>query len=434
MEWTKTGKKLRDYDNQFFTKLDLLNFKNFNLYPIYRSRLAYQIFNSSNNIIYNDKVQLLDDEDFDMRSLNPSIISNLKDFISENTILRIANPQIDTKNIDNKSCSNLVNNIKINNLKYKSIYVNPDKKYTKLNLGQDYHYFNFSIKRRFIFCLNLIKDIPHIISFMLRSFKISKSFNISFKSTIGGFVKFYNSYGKFKAIYKDFRKFDICFMFASYGNEGEIMALKEIGIKVSEYQHGVLYSEHFGYNYDAIVKPYKEKFPIPHKLFTYDKWTKSNLLRNNFYHDNDIKVVGNFKLLTKQKKISVDPKSLCLCIFSQKDYFNIINKSSDLFSKLLLNLDIKSDSVSSIKIRLHPREKEIPKMITKKFPFAKVTHEPFGDLINEADLIITCSPSVFYEAVSIKKSVIFQQFKVSLNGTKLLKNKTQNGTFIYLSK
>ena len=279
MEWTKTGKRLRDYDNQFSTKLNLLNFKNFNLYPIYRSRLAYQIFNNSNNIIYNDKIQFLEDKDFETKLLNPSITSNLRGFSSENTILRIANPQIDTKNIDNKSCSNLVNNIKNNNLKYKSVFINSDKKFPKFNLCEDYHYFNLSNKARFIFYLNLLRDIPHIISFIARSFKISKSFKISYKSTLGGFIRFYNSYGKFKAIYKDFTNFDICFLFASYGNEGEIMALKEMGIKVSEYQHGILYSEHFGYNYDAIIKSFKKKFPIPHRIFTYDKWTKYNLLK-----------------------------------------------------------------------------------------------------------------------------------------------------------
>ena len=429
MEWTAVGRKLKEIDKQIEKDITIFNFKRFNLYSIYRTRVAYSLFNKEPNIILNEKMQSVSASDIELNLLTVNQ-NSFKNIPALKSVCRIAAPQIDS-NIENTYSSNLINIFKREGINFKKIYVNKNSKIKSNELEEHYVYLDSKKLSPFKLVFLFLKDLLSIVFHLSFSLRISRKLNISIKSVVGAFTKFYISYLKYKIIYSKLERNNVCFLFASYGNEGEIMAIKENGLKVSEYQHGILYSNHFGYNFDKCLIDIKDKLLIPSKMYLYDEWTKKSLLSNSFYDKNQLSVVGNYKLNKKtlvQEPLSNDLK---LCIFSQIGYFDNANLSSKRLNSLLLNLGYQLDSIKSINIKLHPREKKIPNNLKNTIKNINISEESYTDLIHNSDIILTCSPSIFYESIALNKNVLYEDFQVSLNGTNMLINDTDCGSFAY---
>lgn len=87
-----------------------------------------------------------------------------------------------------------------------------------------------------------------------------------------------------------FHKPKAFFMSCYYTNMGRIKAIKEIGIKVVEIQHGVINRSHFAYN---IHKSLDQEF-FPNYLFTFGLREKDVFVNSNFFIDpNNVIPVGH---------------------------------------------------------------------------------------------------------------------------------------------
>jgi hypothetical protein len=107
---------------------------------------------------------------------------------------------------------------------------------------------------------------------------------------LAGFAAEYTLYYLF---YRLSRPEKAIFLFASYGREAEIAALKKLNIEIIEYQHGHIYKEHYGYDYHPLLKPAKNQMLLPDKFYVYGQYWKDILLELGFFEEDEIVVAGH---------------------------------------------------------------------------------------------------------------------------------------------
>jgi hypothetical protein len=193
---------------------------------------------------------------------------------------------------------------------------------------------------------------------------------------------------------------------ASYGGLTAclIKTAKENGIKVGEFQHGLINIQHVAYNFSNEICNYADfKDYLPDYLLTY-----SNKLINGIQNPSKIIAVGNPHLITMIEKykptgLSSSNNRLTILIVSQ-------GTLSRVFVDLAYRLANKFDKYKDYKIifRLHPGEvpfKERYSILLDKHNIEISKEGDIFKLISDADIIVACFSTTIFEALSFGKPV-----------------------------
>lgn len=81
------------------------------------------------------------------------------------------------------------------------------------------------------------------------------------------------------------------YLVSAYSYPEICMRMKELGIMVTELQHGLIGAKHSGYNY----RIHDERLPAPDAMFVYDEFWKNELLEAGFYRKDNIRITGRLK-------------------------------------------------------------------------------------------------------------------------------------------
>jgi len=201
---------------------------------------------------------------------------------------------------------------------------------------------------------------------------------------------------------------------ASYGgmNAVIIKAAKQMGIKVGEFQHGVITKLHPAYNYGAAVfnnEGYKEY--LPDYLLTYgDFWneqvtipSKKVTIGNPHFWFNYNSFKTNAAVKTKGEKTKK------ILIVSQGTVTDI---NVDLAKKLsgMLNSNYK------IVFRLHPGEVAFKERYQELLDYKSIEVNSSGDiyeLIHSSDYVVSVYSTTIFEAASFGKPVYIYRHPLS---------------------
>ncbi|MDD7262945.1 MAG: hypothetical protein SPI90_10910 [Fusobacterium mortiferum] len=207
---------------------------------------------------------------------------------------------------------------------------------------------------------------------------------------------------KFEKIFfrRFFKKKNIkkIYLTCSYGKEGIIAAARELGIKVIEFQHGIISKYHFGYNYPLdIYIPY-----LPDEIYIFSEYWKSKGIPKQCI----TKIYGYPYIWEeiKNNQKNIINKGQVLFI-SQGSIGKKLSKKVVEFAKI--NKDMK------IIFRLHPGEVEIwkekykilfenYKKLNIEISFPK---ESLYSLLCSSEYVIGVYSTVIYEALNLKKKV-----------------------------
>ena len=180
---------------------------------------------------------------------------------------------------------------------------------------------------------------------------MSKLDEMPFRTILAILARFASEFSLYYLFYRFSRPEKVLFLFASYGHEAEIAALKKLNIEVLEYQHGHIYKEHYGYNYHSLLKPIKNQMLLPDKFYAYGQYWKDELLELGFFDEDEIVVAGHPNLKdVEDVYIDTDGRTPVL-VCSQPVTGKILIDFIENYSK---NSEF-ADSYFWI-IKLHPRE------------------------------------------------------------------------------
>ncbi len=148
----------------------------------------------------------------------------------------------------------------------------------------------------------------------------------------------------------------IIFITSVQGHLGIIAAAKEMHIPIIEYQHGIIDHNHPAYIYNENLK-HDNKILVPNYLFLFGEYWKKILLKNNFWNNEQLHVVGYLQASNIEKKRFV-PENI-------KNEFSVLYTAQDAFHDEAFNylrdflsyISIKPNNIKLI-IKLHPRDPE----------------------------------------------------------------------------
>ena len=252
---------------------------------------------------------------------------------------------------------------------------------------------------------------------LIDAFLVSRRINIGFSFVLKSCGRYVWSYMKARKTYEQTCGRDIVYLIASYGCEPEIHALKEFGNRVFEYQHGVLYPEHFGYNM-RVGKEFSNKLPIPDIFFVYDEFSKQSALKGRASRIDGVHAIGHFSL---SQALKSDWKYTRDIVFYSQPGFLDRQKNINFLRRLKAELGM--DASERIFVLPHPREDASVKL-PDDFCYIDT-----GLKLNESRQVITCSPSIFYERLLLDLPCIYFTHQVWLGNSDFFKHKFPYGYY-----
>lgn len=124
------------------------------------------------------------------------------------------------------------------------------------------------------------------------SFLLKKIHPIKLKKHLYILTSFLNDFLCFLLFYYFVQPKSILFIIGSYGNEGELAALKLLKVKVIEMQHGHFHSLHWGYGYSKSLRWFKERLLFPDFFLVFGSSQKDILLEMSLLDQCQVIVSG----------------------------------------------------------------------------------------------------------------------------------------------
>ncbi len=199
----------------------------------------------------------------------------------------------------------------------------------------------------------------------------------------------------------------------SYGIENYLIALlKDAGVVVGEFQHGVITEGHAAYNYGKNVfnsKNYKRY--LPDYLLTYgDFWNKKMSIpvkkitigNPHFWYSYD-------KVKNNSRSYGQDKHEKIILIVSQETV-------TDVNIKIAKELSKKINNKYRIIFRLHPGERRFEGKYRELYGFSNVLISKTGDiykLIERSDFIVSIYSTTIFEATALGKRVYVYKHPLS---------------------
>ncbi|MTI59275.1 MAG: hypothetical protein FH762_04655 [Firmicutes bacterium] len=256
-------------------------------------------------------------------------------------------------------------------------------------------------------------EIERIISFLKENIK----FNISEKlygiikrdlSTLSKSLKLYHLY--YKLLFVILKPKIIFLQCASYGNKGYLVKwAKDFGVKIGEFQHGMISKNHIAYNYGNSIfdNRYYKKY-LPDFLFMYGEYWSKNLKTPV----NKI-VIGNPHFYSKIKEYNNKEKNGIekkILIVSQGTVTNELVELTKKLSYLFKDQDIK------IIYRLHPGEIPFRERYVDLEKLDNVIINAYGDiydLIYESSYIVGVYSTTLFETIGFNKPIYIYDHELS---------------------
>jgi hypothetical protein len=198
----------------------------------------------------------------------------------------------------------------------------------------------------------------------------------------------------------------ITFIYLASGGRKKIFAIraaKELGIKVGEFQHGVITLAHPYYNYgECIFKSTEYKKYLPDYLLTWGAFWNNNMI-----HPSKKIIIGNPHFTIKHgeysniKKTKTDEKKVVLVISQGTITDNLVDITKGL-SKILYSKKYE------IIFRLHPGEVPFIDRYKDLYSLSNVKISKNGDiydLLFHCDYIVACYSTVIFEGLGFRKPV-----------------------------
>ncbi len=190
-----------------------------------------------------------------------------------------------------------------------------------------------------------------------------------------------------------------------------LAASGKLKIKSVDLQHGVIDKNHPQYIFGDKLKSIKHFMPLPTYVGVFGELHKKLLLENNFWDDNQIEVLGSFRIEEarkkfKEKKDGKLKNGPTILIPTQWNIFGSISELIEILNKNT-NADFK------IKLKIHPLEymehvelyNDIAVKSKGKVQIADSTQNIYT-LIEEAFIVVGFDSAVLLEAVALGTPVI----------------------------
>jgi hypothetical protein len=185
-----------------------------------------------------------------------------------------------------------------------------------------------------------------------------------------------------------------------YHKEGAICAMKILGIRVVEIQHGLVAGNDLYYVYDAFVAPIRKKALFPDLLLLYGEYWKRLLLRGHEHSQDELVVVGDYNFKKEEAQMLSLEKENVLFIAAQK---NMPEYYVEYTTRLLQMMQTKHPEWK-VQLKLHPIEKQ-PELYTPLLEYKN-----FELVGNESDLLqllavakiqVSIYSTTFYDALGL---------------------------------
>lgn len=189
---------------------------------------------------------------------------------------------------------------------------------------------------------------------------------------------------------------------------GMLAATKNYGIKFIDLQHGLINNYHPQYQYAEELKKYKKHMALPDVIGTFGKMHKDILLRNCFWEENEIAVLGSYRIfLYRNQHIEVTESSGEENIILVPTQWTVFNELKFLLEKLSAFGDRKYRVI----LKLHPLEKEESRVYYKEAgrkysDWLAIEEGDVYNLIKRARVVMGFDSTVLLEAVSLSKPTI----------------------------
>jgi hypothetical protein len=155
--------------------------------------------------------------------------------------------------------------------------------------------------------------------------------DIKYNDIIQLHARFIAGYRIFSALLKPF-SFSGCHVVSAYSNAEICAVLKLKGTHITEVQHGIIGPTHRGYNYHHTIK----NIPTPDVIEVYDNFWKNQLLKADYFRENQIKIQPRYKYETAKKISNITNKSIIITGQSLRrdDVLKLIQDILDSDSKI----------------------------------------------------------------------------------------------------
>jgi hypothetical protein len=191
------------------------------------------------------------------------------------------------------------------------------------------------------------------------------------------------------------------FLITAYSSHNVVAAAKEQGIKVIEFQHGLINRYHPGYSWSAWAAAYKGQMPIPDRLFLYGEYWKQELMANGFW-DKELRVVGSSRI-DQYRQSKAKQSEHCLIVFTAQNV-----DTQRLIAFLSHFLEVSRNQLDfRLYIKLHPGEqnKDIYETAFGHHDNVQVLlgrEQPSTfHLLSQANFHVSISSTCHYEALAL---------------------------------
>lgn len=254
--------------------------------------------------------------------------------------------------------------------------------------------------------VNEINKINTFIEYIKKKFCLyldKKDINSIYKKLLWHFKVYPIIYKSYMLLFKNLRPSVII----SVGRGSKRIYLykvaKDLGIKVAEFQHGILNNSHLLYNFgESIINSSEYREYLPDYLLTFgDFWNSSirdplkKITIGNPHLSIKMKELENTSNLNKKQSKKV------ILIVSQGTHTNIFVNIAEYLSNKL------SDDYI-INFKLHPGEISFTERYNKLYQYNKIKVFKEGDIydfISKSDCIIACYSTVILEAIAFNKLI-----------------------------
>lgn len=388
MDIVEIDKKITDIEVKYREDIFALNFLGFNIWPVFRLLHTYKNLPKSKSAGPSHVRWFLD---------LPALIKLI--VTKRNRIaIRVSSANYHTQSVNNKVSARI--NTVVDAVGRENVII-----LGTLKQDEGQYYLQKRLIPNIDLPINFIRKLVPYIRILLRPFGKSfirkktlhfKRLQIDPDQAISIFTKFLCEFCLFYLLYGLIRPKNVIFMTGSYGNEGEIMALKKLKRPVFEYEHGYTWPEQVGYSYNKCLRPLKNKMVIPEKYLCFGEYWKDIFIQKGFYYNDDVEVVGNPSLAGSKRMSKLANNVL---ITTQPGY-------SQQFHRFLENYLQKSKYADDklFIVKCHPRESryDFDKWVefSKKFPGKiKISTDDTMELLNKCTVLVSGTSTTLFEGL-----------------------------------
>jgi hypothetical protein len=190
---------------------------------------------------------------------------------------------------------------------------------------------------------------------------------------------------------------------------GKMQAANELGIKVIEFQHGLMDEFYPHYTLPKKYRAYRKNLALHDKVVVFGEFHRQQILKHGFWDENDIVVTGNTQINEVRNYLeSTEQSHLKLrVLFPTQGLYSFPNTK-----KVLHQLgNVNSDKVEVL-IRPHPLEPEnclkYYRDVTRFSSVLKLIEDKVSifNLIFESDVVLGFDSTTLLEAIAVGKPAV----------------------------